>query len=149
MRPSPLSIFDRLTGVEPGFDPSRTRQRQVLADVRNLLNSRLPQQEIPNGLEEARNSILTYGLPDFAAMTVNSGFDKQVVRRAIEQVIRTFEPRLDQVRVKLVEGPNQGKNAFLDYRIEGVLLHEDGDREAVAFDTRLDHTKGGFTEPLP
>ena len=132
---SPLSILDRLTGVEAGHDPSRTRRRQVLADVQQLLNTRRAKDPIATNLKEARASILTYGLQDFSAMTVASSLDHNAIRREIEQALKTFEPRLDRVRVG--ELTVDEKTGVLHCSIEGALVHEEGEREGIVFETQL------------
>ena len=149
MAADPLSVLDRLLGIDPGFDPAHTRQQRVLSDIRDLLESRRPKRPIPPELAEANASLLRYGLPDFAAMTVTNELDHKRVREAIEEAIKLFEPRLDKktVRVSLVAAKDN--SPFLDYRIEAVLLHEDGAREAIAFDTRLDRVRGQFAAVPP
>ena len=141
MPASPLSILDRLTGVKAGFDPGRTRRNQVLADVRNLLNTRRAAEPVPKELKYSRTSILTYGLPDFSAMTIASSVDKNVIRKEIEQAIKNFEPRLDRARVSEPDDKEDGKKdltGVLHFSIEAILLHEDGDRETIVFETHLD-----------
>ena len=144
MPASPLSILDRLTGVKAGFDPGRTRRNQVLADVRNLLNTRRAAEQVPKELKYSRTSILTYGLPDFSAMTIASSVDKNVIRKEIEQAIKNFEPRLDRARVseaddeKKPDGEKKDLTGVLHFSIEAILLHEDGDRETIIFETHHD-----------
>lgn len=138
----PLSILDRLIGIEPGFDPAHTRQERVLSDIRDLLEARRPKRTIPPELTEARVSILEYGLPDFAAMTATNELDHKRVREAIEEALKTFEPRLERKSIRVTLVAASQNSPFLDYRIEAVMLHEDGQREGIAFDTRLDRIRG-------
>ena len=138
MPASPLSILDRLTGVKAGFDPARTRRNQVLSDVRNLLNTRRAAEPVPKELKYSLTSILTYGLPDFSAMTIASSVDKNVIRKEIEQAIKNFEPRLDRARVSDPQDDEKDVTGVLHFSIEAILLHEDGDRETIVFETHLD-----------
>ena len=46
-------------------------------------------------------SVLVYGLPDFGQYSSHSGADREDVRRALEEAIQRFEPRLENVKVAL------------------------------------------------
>lgn len=73
------SVLDRLLDLEPkssrDVPPTRAQsveefRRSVLRDLDNLLNSRNTFTDLPADFAEAGQSVLTYGLPDFSALTV-------------------------------------------------------------------------------
>lgn len=114
--------------------------RRVLAAVRrdleNLLGTRLTwvDEDLASS-EHASRSIATFGLQDFSHENIANLDAQQRLRRAIEQAIVVFEPRLARVKVTC-EGNAQQERA-LRFRIEAVL-HVEPIREAVAFDTVME-----------
>ena len=114
--------------------------RRVLASVRrdleNLLGTRLTwvDDDLASA-EHASRSVATFGLQDFSHENIANLDAQQRLRRAIEQAILIFEPRLARVRVTC-EGNAQQQRA-LRFRIEAVL-HVEPIREAVAFDTVME-----------
>jgi type VI secretion system protein ImpF len=138
------SILDRLLDDEPGaswepvpkrFQTVRQLKRAVARDLEALLNTRQEAlDELPSEFTEVRRSLLTYGLPDFSAFSLLSSNDRNRIRRALEEVIATFEPRLDRVRVSL-ETPRTYDRG-LRFRVD-ALLDVDPAPELVTFDTIL------------
>ncbi|MGH7916732.1 MAG: type VI secretion system baseplate subunit TssE, partial [Candidatus Binataceae bacterium] len=100
-----------------------------------MLNTRQEQLgELPADFVEVNKSLLFYGLPDFTSYNLLAPEDRTRLRRAIENAIARFEPRLQRVRVSM-EMPNQTDRS-LRFRIE-ALLRIDPATEPVAFDTVL------------
>jgi type VI secretion system protein ImpF len=138
------SILDRLMDDEPEVAreplPNRFQnlfqlKKSVARDLEALLNTR---QEIlaevsPEFIEVSR-SLVTYGLPDFSSSSVLSTNDRNRIRRALEQAVATFEPRLERVRVHL-EAPRD-QDRTLRFRIEALLRVEPAP-EPVTFDAVL------------
>ena len=81
-----------------------------------------------------RRSLVTYGLPDFSSLSALSMDDRNRIRRALEQAIATFEPRLERVRVTLE--PPREQDRTLRFRIEALLRVEPAP-EPVTFDAVL------------
>ena len=139
------SVLDRLLDDAPEQhrDPPATREelmRRVLAAVRRdlewLLGTRLTWVDDDlAAAEHAARSIATFGLQDFSHENIGNQDAQQRLRRAIEQAILVFEPRLARVRVTC-EGGEQNQRA-LRFRIEAVL-HVEPIRESVAFDTVME-----------
>jgi type VI secretion system protein ImpF len=138
------SILDRLLDHEPDvshepmplrFQNIRQLKQAVTRDLEALLNTRqeLLSEPAPE-FAEIRRSLLVYGLPDFTSCTLVNPQDRNRMRRALEQAIATFEPRLDRVRVTL-EQPRQYENA-LRFHIEALLKVEPAP-EPVTFDAML------------
>ncbi len=138
------SILDRLLDDEPGlshepvtgrFQSVKDLERTVARDLEALLNTRQETlEELPSEFEEVNRSLVTYGLPDFTALSLMSPDDRNRIRRAVEQAIAEFEPRLERVRVAL-EPPRENDRG-LRFRIDAQLPVEPAP-EPVTFDAVL------------
>ena len=138
------SILDRLLDDEPDaqheplahrFQNVRDLKAAVIRDLEALLNTRQETlHELSAEFAEVRRSLLTYGLPDFTTCTLLSQTDRNRMRRALEQVIATFEPRLERVRV-ILESPRPHEQV-LRFRIEALLRVEPAP-EPITFDVKL------------
>ena len=138
------SVLDRLLDGTSEAAPAnqyygvRDLKRVVGRDLEALLNTRQETlDQLPSGFTETSRSILTYGLPDFSALTLGSQDDRNHVRHTLERAITTFEPRLDRVRV-ILDDPRPFDRG-LHFRIEAVL-RLDPAPEAVTFDAVLQLT---------
>jgi type VI secretion system protein ImpF len=78
--------------------------------------------------------LVTYGLPDFTSYSLLTQDDRNRIRRAVEDAINIFEPRLLRVRVTL-EAPREHDRG-LRFRID-ALLRVDPSPEPVTFDAVL------------
>lgn len=146
------SVLDRLLDDEPGalrepipnrFQNLRELKKAVTRDLEDLLNTRQERlQELPSEFAEVGRSLISYGLPDFTSFSLLSKHDRNRIRRALEQAIATFEPRLDRVRVNL-EPPREYERA-LRFRIEALLRVEPAP-ELVTFDAELQLTTQKYT----
>jgi type VI secretion system protein ImpF len=138
------SVLDRLLDDQPDvshepipnrFQTLRQLKQAVTRDVENLLNTRQEMlQELSPEFAELRRSLVTYGLPDFTPLNLLNPHDRNRIRRALEQAIATFEPRLARVRVSL-EPPRQHEPT-LRFHVEALLRVEPAP-EPVAFDAML------------
>jgi len=100
-----------------------------------LLNTRRETlEELDEAWVETRMSLMTYGLPDFTAFSVLGEKDRARIRRALEQTIAAFEPRLDRIHITL-DAPRAHDRA-LRFRVD-ALLRIDPSPEPVTFDTVL------------
>lgn len=133
------SVLSRLLDDDgddvPGRDHSVATLKEVVGrDLEALLNTRREALDpLPPELTALGDSLLTYGLPDFTTVSMESPQERAEVVRSLEQTIETFEPRLDRVRVSLEE--ETGAHA-LRFRIEAVL-RVDPAPEPVTFDAEL------------
>ncbi len=138
------SILDRLLDDQPGVSheavPSRSQNvRQlkgsVARDLEALLNTRREAlDDISSEFAEVNRSLLVYGLPDFTAYSLLGQQDRARIRRALEETIAKFEPRLERVRVTLE--PLREQDRTLRFRVD-ALLRMDPAPEVVTFDTVL------------
>lgn len=148
------SIIDRLSGRSGGrrggeFQPIGIRELKeaVARDLEWLLNTRvwLPQDpEQMAELKEARESLLSYGIPDLSTFSWASPSDCQRIAARVEQAIRIFEPRLlpSSVRCEIITSTDTS-DFSLKLRIEAVLYVEPIS-EHVTFDTKADFDGGGI-----
>lgn len=101
------SIWDRLTGpgiASPSTAPLTPAQRKaaIARDLEALLNTRVA---LPAGLldghPECADSIVNYGLVDFAQLCLTSSADRRQVCDRLAASISRHKPRLGNVRVAL------------------------------------------------
>ena len=149
MQRFPLPLLDRFYSSE--VTPLRNHltdrahvvqqlAKGIIRDLQMLLNTRREAAwELPEEFSHVRRSLVMYGLPDCTTLDPDSRRDRQQLRRALEQTISTFEPRLTHVRV--VDGeprrPSQKYDQTLCFRIEAELysglMSEEESRVRVAF----------------
>ncbi len=140
------SVLDRLLDYEPQFrqhdPPSWTRDAMkrvldaVCRDLEWLLSPR--QAWVDEHLlacEHASRSIAAFGLQDFTHETTGDVDARHRLKRAIEEAITRFEPRLTRVSVT-VEPPVPHERK-LRFRIDAVL-RVDPVREPVTFNTEVE-----------
>jgi type VI secretion system protein ImpF len=141
------SVLDRLLDDEPGterepipnrFQNLRELKKAVTRDLEDLLNTRQEMlEELPSEFAEVSRSLVSYGLPDFTSFSLLSKHDRNRIRRAVEQAIANFEPRLARVNVTL-EPPRDNDRA-VRFHIEALLRLEPAP-ELVTFDAVLQLT---------
>lgn len=78
--------------------------------------------------------VLTYGLNDFAGLSLASHYDRAFICKSIQQAIARHEPRLQQVQVTF-ELNEQSTNA-LYFAIQALLVVHPAE-EPVSFDAML------------
>ena len=76
------------------------------------------------------------------AVMMQSPRDRNRIRRALEDTIAAFEPRLARVRITLEE--SEGSERAMHFRVEGWLRLEPTP-EPVSFDTVLQLTTREYT----
>ncbi|CAM2197203.1 type VI secretion system baseplate subunit TssE [Paraburkholderia sp. A1RI_3L] len=137
------SFLDKLFDDEPHLPaPAAMRQLSldelkgaVARDVEAILNTRiaLTEEELTS-LPECSRSVLTYGLNDFAGLSLASHYDRTFICKSIQQAIERHEPRLRQVAVTL-ELNGQSTHA-LCFAIQALLVVSAAE-EPVSFDAML------------
>ncbi|WP_394780052.1 type VI secretion system baseplate subunit TssE [Undibacterium sp.] len=107
----------------------------VARDLEALLNTR---KIIPEGLltsyPECSKSIATYGLSDFAGLSLASTDDRAFICRSLEQTIARHEPRLRNVKAALEV--QEGSINRLNFAISALLVVHPA-QEPVSFDAVL------------
>ena len=144
--PLRLPLLDRLIDEEPKVKSEAPMSRStslaklkiaVRRDLESLLNTRSTPDAIPEGCVEVPRSVYCYGLPDITSMPANFLYEQGKLLQAIESAVRTFEPRLDGVRVSLV--PVTGMSRVLRFVIDG-MLRIDPLPEHVVYDASIELT---------
>ena len=147
------SILDRLIDMEPQVSREPVQQRllnfnqikaAVLRDLENLLNTKSQILPVPQTLRHVNESVFVYGLPDFTAHNPKSPSTRQQLRQDVQRVITRFEPRLQNVTVR-IEAPTQDERN-IRLKINGLLV-VDPVTEPVTFDTYFDLNKGEYRIP--
>ena len=132
-----LSLLDRLAAIESPlsqWEHRRELERSLCRDLTDLLNTRRAEQDFDARFEEATNSLLSFGIPDFTSYDLKNTIEQERVRCSIERAIRQFEPRLARVKV-LLEKTELGRPS-LRFHVE-AQLRDGADAEDVVFDATL------------
>ncbi|MGC1486084.1 MAG: type VI secretion system baseplate subunit TssE [Candidatus Acidiferrum sp.] len=144
--PLRLPLLDRLLDDEPRIKSEAPMTRSaslarlkiaVRRDLEALLNTRRTPDLIPEGSVEIFRSVYYYGLPDITSMPANFLYEQTRLLQSIETAVKTFEPRLDGVRVSLV--PVAGQSRVLRFVIDG-MLRIDPLPEHVVYDASIELT---------
>ncbi len=144
--PLRLPLLDRLLDDEPKIKSEAPMTRStslarlkvaVRRDLENLLNTRRTPDYIPEGSVEILRSVYYYGLPDITSMPANFLYEQTKLLQSIETAVKTFEARLDGVRVSLV--PVVGQSRVLRFVIDG-MLRIDPLPEHVVYDASIELT---------
>jgi len=137
------SVLDRLLDDRPEETREAPASRQtslrllkqsVRRDLEWLLNTRVEPGVAAAEGSELSKSVACYGLPDFTAWNVRGGADQETLRRAVEDAVARFEPRLAAVQVSLETVSEVDRT--LKFRIEARLRVEPVP-EPVTFDSVL------------
>ena len=143
------SVLDRLLDDDPSVQREAAKSRhQVLRelkqsvrrDLESLLNTRRRCLPRPAGLTDLEHALVNYGLPDFTGANLGSAEGRQQLCQAIEDVLRTWEPRFQSVRVQLLDNA-EPLDRTLRFRID-ALLYADPAPEPVVFDSALQPVSG-------
>lgn len=125
------SLLDRLTDDEPS-ETQESRNRRVLSlqklresvlrDLAWLLNTSNMAAQLGKEHPEVSQSVLNYGLPDFAGLTGTS-VDAAEVEGMVRQAIWDFEPRIlrHTLKVRVSVNETQMSQNALIFEIEGEL----------------------------
>jgi type VI secretion system lysozyme-like protein len=120
-------LFERLAGGDPpaareGARPFRVHETSALREsvrreLSRLLNTR---SSASLGSRGGEMSVLDYGVPDFTALSAQSGDDRARLSAALAQAVAAFEPRLRDVRV-VVQGLRPDDRALI-LRLDALLV---------------------------
>jgi type VI secretion system protein ImpF len=144
-------LFDRLMDMPVHGASSATVTRlsidelkdTVARDLEALLNTRIGLHEMMlKEFPECRQSLMTYGLQDFAGRSLSSFDDRAHICACLEQAIARHEPRLRNVRASL-ELRDDAINC-LNFAITALLV-VNAAQEPVNFDAVLQPTSQQYT----
>lgn len=145
------SLLDRLTMPESGPTVRQTGWTAALAqlkaslrrDLEALLNTRRRPGTLGSDLPELARSSIRFGIPDFVAVNMGAQERQAAFGRALERVIRDYEPRLANVAVTLLPSP-RGQDRILCFRIEAMIRVEPT-HEPIIFESVLDPISRTFS----
>jgi type VI secretion system protein ImpF len=146
------SLLDRLTDGDPksnvegrtGYlESARQFKAGLQRDLEWLLNTRRIPVTAPEELEELQRSVYHYGLPDLTSISRDSPDARARLLRRVEDAIATFEPRLANVNIMMVEVDGEQHRREVRFHVEGTLLM-DPTPEQVVFDTVLHFASGDY-----
>ncbi|MBM2885261.1 MULTISPECIES: type VI secretion system baseplate subunit TssE [Chromobacterium] len=136
------SVLDRLLDDEPDqshiepislFELSHFKQ-SLARDLEALLNTRLMPLDPLDPFPQARDSLLSYGIPDLSGISLLNPDDRELLREQLRRSIELHEPRLSRVRVSL-DAPREMER-HLRFRVDAVLkVHPH--KPPVTFDATL------------
>ncbi len=120
-------------------------KRNVLRDLEQLFNARQISEPARSPHEQLERSVYNYGLRDVATFAADSSAGTADLQKAIETTIALFEPRIKELRVKLVDGgdPKDPTKQRVRFVVSGTLRTEP-DPEQIEFDTVLESTSRHF-----
>ena len=145
------SVLDRLVDLEPKASADRQKtweqsvrelKQSLLRDLDWLFNTRRIAQPAPDEYSELQRSVYHFGLIDITSLSGDSELVRRQLTREIEEAVRQFEPRLDDVRVTLRERDEENRRQ-IRFHVEGLLRMEPNP-ERIAFDTVLETSSGEF-----
>jgi type VI secretion system protein ImpF len=145
------SLLDRLTkadtggtGYAPGYTVAQMTDA-VLNDLEDLLNTRCSISEIPPQYTEVRNSICAFGMPEVHSLNAISDQQRGQIGAVIEEILRCFEPRLQDLHVTLVPQTDPHLERTIRFRVEARLAIDPA--PPVVFDTVVELTTGHHMVP--
>lgn len=150
-RPQPPSLFDRLLDFEPDKSEEyaetlrqqlRGHKDSIRRDLEALLNTQQPPTRLAKDLPELPSSLMQYGSPGFHGLMLATKDQHLALARSLQELIATFEPRLQNVRVSLGEDKTKSMRA-LTLKIRAETRFDDSS-ESVIFDTQLDPSTRQF-----
>ena len=137
------TLFDKLLGEQPLKTVKGTISRlsieqvkdSVALDLEALLNTRaVISEETLTPYPECSRSMMSYGLSDFAGLSLASLDDRTFVCRSLETAIARHEPRLRNVRAALEIDQNSINKLYFSIT---ALLVLNQSNEPVSFDALL------------
>ncbi len=121
----------------------RELKAAVARDIEALLNTRRELLfDVAEELVHVRKSILMFGLPDVTSYSLLNPNDRKAVRRAVEDTLTNFEPRLKSVRVTLEARDKY--DMVLRFRID-ALLRTDPAPEPITLNAALHVVTSQYT----
>ena len=114
----------------------KSLQDDIKCNIQSVLNNRINVFFIENENIEVNDSVLMYGMPDYTQPQFSLKQYQQLLAQKIQKIITYFEPRLQQVKVMVIDsGTDYERNLHL--RIMGEINLKPNPKTAV-FDTNLD-----------
>ena len=140
------SLLDRLidpesggTGAQQGYSVGQMIEA-VRRDLEDLLNTRQTSTGISKEHAAVLDSVVAYGLPDLMSVDASALGAKEQIGRIIEEIITRHEPRLRDVRARLVQTARTREARSLKFEIQARLAVDPSPE--VGFETVLELMTG-------
>jgi type VI secretion system protein ImpF len=140
------SILDRLIDPESGGTASMQGYsvvqmiEAVRRDLEDLLNTRQTSSGVDKKFKETLDSVFGYGLPDLMSVDASALGAKEDIGRLIQDIITRHEPRLKDVRARLVVTAKSRDARSLKFEIQARLSVDPSPE--VGFETVLELMTG-------
>jgi len=140
----PKPLFERLVDLEPGGKAEPTRlqnlDRQGLlesirSELERLFNTRAPLTI--DHLRKRQRTVIDYGIPDPLSFSAENPDHHLEMARLLESTITAYEPRLEEISVRVEHGALPGSIAIL----VTAVLRIDQVKEPINFPILLEHRK--------
>jgi type VI secretion system protein ImpF len=115
-------------------------RRAVLEDLQAILNTRRVGGPPGPDRPELAHSLYVYGLPDLTSVSRDVPEERRALARSVEETITLFEPRLNGVRVTVVDAAD-AVSRDVHFLVEAMLRVEPVP-EPIVFDARLELATG-------
>lgn len=135
LRSSLLDILCQEEDKRGYFDPFEQYKKMVCRDIEALLNTKLDWNPIASSLTELQVSSVNYGLEDFSTKNLTYPGDKDVLCIDIRELIEQYEPRLEGVRVKILDNSDPVDRVVRLMITANLILEEE--RERLSFRTQI------------
>ena len=92
-------------------------------------------------LNTRQGSALTvpdYGIVELSELLHEFPDANGLMQRCIKTTIQKFEPRLKNVQVRAIPPSEDVSQLLIYYEITAQLVHPDGERQAIRFNTQVD-----------
>ncbi|GAA4360705.1 type VI secretion system baseplate subunit TssE [Kangiella marina] len=135
LRTSLLDVLADDDDGQQGFDPYDRYKKLVCRDIEALLNTKIDWTLVTDSLQELKLSLVNYGLEDFSTKNLTYPGDKDVLCVEIRELIELYEPRLERVRVKILDNSDPIDRVVRLMITANLILEKD--RERLSFRTKL------------
>ena len=132
------SLMDALvddTNDRQYFDPYERYKKMVCRDIESLLNTKVDWTNSADSLLELKVSSVNYGLEDFSTKNLTYPGDKDVLCVEIRELIELYEPRLERVKVQILENSDPVDRVVRLMITANLILEEE--RERLSFRTKI------------
>jgi type VI secretion system protein ImpF len=149
MKPAAVSMFDCLFDAPDAAAAQRSHSAieqlkdAVARDLESLLNTRtVIDAQCLAAYGQCAGSVLTYGLSDFAGLSLSSPTDRTHILACLQKAIEQHEPRLKNVRASL-DVRDDAINS-INFSIQATLSAGTA-FETVSFDANLQPSSLHYT----
>ena len=128
-----------LRRLEKAADPTSTGRSVYRGeDLESAVTNHLHKM-----LNTRQGSALTapdYGIVELSELLHEFPDANAIMQRCIKTTIQKYEPRLKNVQVRAINAEEDESQLLVYFEISAQLVHPDGDRQQIRFNTRVDES---------